>query len=111
VGAGSETVLLRDEALSTSGSEEQTVLIEGTEFSHIFDPRSGRPMPGRGSLYVVTPTALEGDVLSTAIFVNGPAWAKRFGANRPELSWLFEPVESPPESGGPRIGARLSNAV
>ena len=104
VGVGGETILLRDEALSVSGSEEQAVVIDGEEVSHIFDPRAGRPVARRGSVYVVTPEALTGDALSTAMFVNGPDWADAFSATRPEVSWLFEHAGARGRSGGARFG-------
>jgi thiamine biosynthesis lipoprotein len=51
-------------SLSTSSDSEQG--------GHIFDPRSGRPVTGRGSASVLDPSALRADILSTALYVMGP---------------------------------------
>ncbi|MBI4911753.1 MAG: FAD:protein FMN transferase [Acidobacteria bacterium] len=66
---------LRDESLSTSGCSERG--------RHILDPRSGQPCEAWGSVSVLAPSALEADILSTALYVLGPAagaaWAEREG--------------------------------
>ncbi len=65
-------VRLVDASLSTSGTSERG--------RHILDPRSGRPCPAWGSVSVVSASALEADLLSTALYVMGPvrglAWAE-----------------------------------
>lgn len=64
---------LRNASLSTSGTSERG--------RHILDPRTGRPSPAWGSASVVMPSALEADLLSTALYVMGPTrglrWARR----------------------------------
>lgn len=63
---------LRNEALSTSGSGEQQFTLDGRTYSHLLDPRTGRPVQGRLQTTVVAPRATDSDVLSTALFVLGP---------------------------------------
>lgn len=67
-----ETVMLGDgEAVATSGSYERFVEIGGRRYSHIVDPRTGRPAARQGSVTVVAQTAMEADAFSTALFVEG----------------------------------------
>lgn len=59
------------EAVATSGSYERFVEIGGRRYSHIIDPRTGRPVARGGSVSVVAPSAMEADAYSTALFVQG----------------------------------------
>jgi thiamine biosynthesis lipoprotein len=65
------TVVLRDQALSVSGSLSQGSRIEGRDFGHVLDPRSGWPLTLRRQALVVAPDATEAEVLSTALLVLG----------------------------------------
>lgn len=62
---------LRDGSISTSSGSEKTFRIDGHDYSHIFDPRSGMALPPRGSVSVVADEALTADILSTALYVMG----------------------------------------
>lgn len=67
-----QTVVLRSgEAVATSGSYERYVEIDGRRYSHIIDPRTGRPVERQGSVSVIADTAERADALSTAFFVQG----------------------------------------
>lgn len=63
---------LTQRSLSTSSTSEKP--------NHIIDPRSGRPVPARGSVSVIHDSALIADILSTALYVmgreQGLAWAR-----------------------------------
>jgi thiamine biosynthesis lipoprotein len=72
-----EEVLLKDQSLSTSGSTERFFEASGHRYSHILDPRTGQPAEGLLAVTVVAPNALDSEVWSTALFVNGIAWASR----------------------------------
>jgi len=65
------TVRLRDQSLSTSGSDQQYFEIDGRRYSHIIDPRTGEPVTGMVQVTVIAPTATDSDALSTALFVLG----------------------------------------
>jgi thiamine biosynthesis lipoprotein len=65
------TLVLRDEAVATSGNYENFVEIGGERYGHIIDPRSGRPVSRVLSVTVVARTGLASDALSTGLFVLG----------------------------------------
>jgi thiamine biosynthesis lipoprotein len=63
--------------VSTSGDAEQWVEIGGTRYSHILDPRTGRPLTGHSSVSVVAGDATTSDMLATAVDVLGPDAGRR----------------------------------
>jgi thiamine biosynthesis lipoprotein len=67
---------LRNASLSTSGSYEKFFRAGGQVYSHIMDPRTGRPAAGTSSVSVLAPRAIDGDAWTTAFFVHGRAWAR-----------------------------------
>lgn len=58
-------------AISTSGAYERWVRDGSRRIGHVIDPRTGRPSCAVEGVTVWTPSALLGDVLSTALFVLG----------------------------------------
>ena len=68
-------VQLKDAALSTSGSGEKCFWSDGKMYSHIIDPRTGRPLQAITQVSAVTPRALDGEVWAKACLLNGPRWA------------------------------------
>jgi len=103
--------LLCEEALSTSGDYERCFFYEGKRFSHLIDPRSGRPVSGLASASVLAPTAMAADALSTAAFVLGEESGKAFLEGMPGISGLLI-AEAP--NGGLQLqgtkGSRLFQA-
>ena len=71
--ARAETLTLATAAVSTSGDAEQWVEIGGVRYSHILDPRTGRPLTGRRQATVVARDATTSDMLATALCVLSPA--------------------------------------
>jgi len=63
---------LKDEATATSGDYERFFEIDGKRYSHIINPRTGKPVTGTIAVTIVAPTGTEVDALSTSIFVLGP---------------------------------------
>jgi thiamine biosynthesis lipoprotein len=90
------TILLKDRALSTSGSGVQSFRHAGKKYGHILDPRTGRPVEGLLSVTVLAPTAALADALSTAFFVLGLEKAQKYCDNHPNVSSLLIP---PPHRG------------
>ncbi len=65
-------VALRDAALATSGDYRQFFVRDGVKYSHILDPRTGRPVAnGVVSVSVLAPDCTLADGLATAVMVMG----------------------------------------
>ena len=90
------TVLLRDCALSTSGTGVQHFRVEGERYGHILDPRTGWPAEELLSVTVLAPTAAEADALSTAFFVMGVESSQQYCDNREGVGAILIP---PPRQG------------
>lgn len=94
-------VVLRDQALATSGSGTQYFEHDGRRYGHVIDPRTGRPAEGVFTATVIAPTAAEADALSTAFYVMGPDAVERYCAERPDVSAVLVcPAEA---EGGVRL--------
>ncbi len=76
-------------SLATSGHSERGLLIDGCEYSHILDGRSGQPAPDFGSVTVWCRTAIDADCLSTALFVLGPEKGLQLASSLPNVRALF----------------------
>lgn len=68
---------LRDESLSTSGSYEKFFELEGKTYTHILDPRTGRPAEGVTAVSVRAASTLDSEAWTTALFVNGVEWTRK----------------------------------
>src|SRR5258708_26527715 len=62
------TVTLKDRALSVAGSSEKSFESGGVRYSHIMDPRTGRPVQGVLSVAVLASSGTAGDALDAAFF-------------------------------------------
>ena len=63
---------ITDRAVATSGDYENFFVEEGKRYSHIFDPRTGKPAEsGLVSATVIAPTCTEADALATSLMVLG----------------------------------------
>jgi thiamine biosynthesis lipoprotein len=90
------TILLSNQALSTSGSNVQYFRHAGQRYGHILDPRTGWPTSHLLSVTVVAPSAAVADALSTAFFAAGVENSLRYCDNHPEIGAIFV---RPPERG------------
>jgi thiamine biosynthesis lipoprotein len=81
----SRALCIRDQAVATSGDYEQFGVIEGRRYSHILDPRTGRPVLGVASVTVVAPDATSADAYATAMSVLGPEASVAFAEKRPGI--------------------------
>ena len=72
-----ETVTLRDESLSTSGSYEKFFYADGKRWSHIMDPRTGYPSHGVLSVSIIAPKTLDSEVWAKPYYILGRQWAAR----------------------------------
>ncbi len=71
VQAAGQVFTLKHAAVSTAGDAEQFTLIDGQRYSHIFDPRTRRPLTTARQVTVIAPSGLIADALDTAICITG----------------------------------------
>ncbi|WP_437206084.1 FAD:protein FMN transferase [Planctomicrobium sp. SH664] len=83
------TLLLRDEGMSTSGSNIQYFRYRGKRYGHLLDPRTGWPADKLLSVTVLTPTATEAEALSTAFYVMGLDKALAYCDDHPHIGAIF----------------------
>lgn len=67
-----QSIRVRNRAVATSGGTERYYRIGGRSYSHIFDPRTGRPVEGILSATAVAPEAATADALATILCVLKP---------------------------------------
>lgn len=65
------TLPVQDLSIVTSGNYERFVYLNGEQYSHILDPRTGWPVRGIRSITVLSPITEFSDALATALFVMG----------------------------------------
>ena len=82
-------IRLRDRALATAGGGTQFFEHEGQRYSHILDPRTGRPAEGLLSATVLAPTAALADGLATAFFVMTINEVKEYCSAHPSIGALL----------------------
>ena len=82
-------VTLRNRSLSVAGSSEKSFEANGIRYSHIMDPRTGRPVQGMLSVAVLTDTGTDGDALDDALFVLGTAKSTAYLKRHPDAEALF----------------------
>ncbi len=83
------TIRLHNAALGTSGSGKQFFHFEGKRYSHIIDPRTGRPADGMMSSTVICNSGTAADALATAMFVLGPEKSAEFCEAHPEIGAIL----------------------
>ncbi len=74
-GSRAETLVLKDQSISTSGTSEKSFKAGGRVYGHIFDPRTGYPVQGVLQVSVVAPRAIDSEAWTKASFVNGRIWS------------------------------------
>ena len=63
---------LKDRSLSVSGGSERHFDVNGVRYSHIMDPRTGRPSQGVLAVVALADSGIASDALGTALYVEGP---------------------------------------
>lgn len=84
-----DTIILENQAVSTSGDLEQFVEIAGIRYSHIVDPRTGIGVKGRMSCTVVAPRCVDSDAAATAFCVLNSESGMRMIQGLPGAASLF----------------------
>ena len=65
-------IRLRNCAVATSGDYRQYTTIKGKRYSHIIDPRTGKPIRKLPSVTIIAERSVDADALATAVSVLGP---------------------------------------
>ena len=99
------TLSLRDRALSIAGSSEKSFEAGGVTYSHIMDPRTGRPVQGLLAVAVLAPTGTAGDALDNALFVMGPERSQAYLKSLPGTDAFFFPASPPAQRTLPDLEA------
>ena len=92
-------VALDSGSVATSGDAEQFFVHDGARYSHVMDPRTGRPARGVAQVTVIADRGIDADALATTLFVLGPGEGRAFlrspfvrrRAPRATAVWLLDP--------------------
>jgi thiamine biosynthesis lipoprotein len=105
------TVDLKNTSVATSGNYERYVIIDGQRYTHIMNVKTGKPVKNMLSATVITPLATDSDALSTSIFINGEAFARKICAKFPATSVLIirHPENQPDKTEVIKIGSIWKN--
>ena len=77
-GESAQTLLLKDQTITTSGVYRQHFSAGGREYAHVLDPRTGRPIEHKlASVSVIHPSAAQADGFDTALLILGPDAGRR----------------------------------
>jgi len=63
---------LKNKSVSTSGDYEKFFKKSGKRFSHIIDPRTGKPCDNSQAVTIIADKGINADALATGVFVLGP---------------------------------------
>jgi FAD:protein FMN transferase len=80
---------IANQAVATSGDYRRGVEIDGHHYSHIVDPRTGRPADGVVSATVVATDASTAGALATAFCVLTPGQSRAVAASVPGVEYLL----------------------
>jgi thiamine biosynthesis lipoprotein len=83
-------VVLKDRALSVSGGANKSFERDGVTYSHLMDPRGGRPVQGVLGAAVLAPSGTAGDALDNVFPVLGVGGGRTYvGTLRATEAFLF----------------------
>jgi thiamine biosynthesis lipoprotein len=92
-----ETVILKNEAISTSGNLEKFFWADGKIWGHIIDPRTGYPAQGTLSVSVIAPRSIDSEAWTKPYYILGRLWTEKhkpdnfrvfFCEDRGTYAWL-----------------------
>jgi FAD:protein FMN transferase len=84
-----DVVVLKNYSLSVSGNYEKFFKLHGKIYSHILDPKSGRPVEQILSTAVLAATGEQTDALSTSFYVLGVKKGREFLSAHRNLTVIF----------------------
>jgi thiamine biosynthesis lipoprotein len=79
------SVPLQNRALSIAGVSEKSFELNGVHYSHIMDPRTGRPVRGVLGVVVQAPSGTAGDAIDNILFVQGVERGRAFLRRHPDV--------------------------
>ncbi len=83
-------VALRNHALATSGDYHNYFMEDGVRYSHIINPKTGRPIPARiASVSIITDNCMEADAYATALMLMDPEKALAMVETIPGMECLI----------------------
>lgn len=82
-------VLMKEGAISTSGDSQQFIVVEGTRYSHIVNPKTGLGLTTSSSVTVIAPRGSTSDALGTMLSVLPPEEAIKYVENREGIAVLI----------------------
>jgi hypothetical protein len=82
-------VIVRNQAIATSGDYRRGVTIGGRQYSHIVDPRTGAPTQDVVSSTVIASNPADAGALATAFSVLSPVESAKLGASMPGIAYLL----------------------
>ena len=86
------TIVLKNQALATSGSNIQYFRVGEKRYGHILDPRTGWPVDGTLSVTAIAAEAAVADALSTAFYVMAPNQIAEYCRLHPEVGAILIPL-------------------
>lgn len=81
-------VELKNTSLSVSAPHGKSFAVSGKRYGHVIDPRTGYPTSGNLLAAIVTPSATDGDALSTGLLTLGKAFLPRLYTLAPDIGAL-----------------------
>lgn len=82
-------VRLKNQAIASSGDYQRSYSIRGRRYSHIFDPRTGRPAGQIAGATVVAADGVTANALATAFCVMAPEESLKLSASIPGVDCLL----------------------
>lgn len=79
------TLVLKNQAVATSGDRYRFVEIDGKRYSHIVDPRTGMGLTSRLTVTVIANNATDADAYASAVSVLGLENGLRFASAKPGI--------------------------
>ncbi len=83
------SIEIKDQSVATSGRSQRGFSIGGNWYSHVFDPRSGRPVERVSSATVVASIAADADALAKVLSVLEPEDSLRLVQSLPGVECLI----------------------
>lgn len=87
------TIYLHDRGLATSGNYRRGFRVANEWYSHIIDPRSGKPASKIASATVVADETTSADVLATIMSVLDPADSRKLAESIPGVDYMLIDTE------------------